>query len=77
MVVWTLGAWRINPELGDHSSRHHTFVFQQLHPVADLTQLIFEPYSLIRHREQIFSPLKATLFGTCRRWIVKLMTKNQ
>ena len=27
MVVWTLGAWWINPELGDHRSRDHTMLY--------------------------------------------------
>jgi len=27
VVVWTLGAWWINPELGDHRSRDHTMLY--------------------------------------------------
>ena len=27
MVAWTLGAWWINPELGDHRSRDHTMLY--------------------------------------------------
>jgi len=27
VVAWTLGAWWINPELGDHRSRDHTMLY--------------------------------------------------
>jgi hypothetical protein len=41
---------------------HGKGAFQQLHPVTDLAQLVFEPYNLIRHRERVFSPAATIVY---------------
>jgi len=46
---------------------HGKGAFRQLKLVTDLPQLIFEPYSLVRHRERSFSPAATIVYAALTR----------